>query len=170
MLIRKERANGFTLLEVLITVLILSIGLLGLSGLQMTGLRYNQSAYWRGQATLIAYDIIDRMRANRDGVAAGTYDGIDSSGTLPSDPNCISHATGCTAVELAQYDVREWSGNFVNINNTSGFIPLLPNSSGTVVRDTTDTTLFSVTITWQETEDANAISQQLVMGFRLTNS
>lgn len=161
---------GFTLLEVLITVLILSIGLLGLSGLQVTGLRYNQSAYWRGQATLIAYDIIDRMRVNRDGVAAGAYDAIDSTATLPGDPNCVSDTAGCTAAQMAQHDIREWAGNFVNINNSNDFIPALPNASATVTRDAIDTTLFSVTISWQETEGDDAISQQLTMNFRLTDS
>ena len=58
--------SGFTLIEVLISMLILAVGLLGLAGLQATGLRNNLSAYNRSQATQLAYDMADRMRANVD--------------------------------------------------------------------------------------------------------
>ncbi len=56
--------TGFTLIEVLIAMLVLAVGLLGLAGLQATSLRNNQSAYNRSQATQLAYDLADRMRAN----------------------------------------------------------------------------------------------------------
>jgi type IV pilus assembly protein PilV len=59
------RQKGFTLLEVLVAMLVLSIGLLGLAGLMASGLRNNHSAYYRTQATWLAYDVIDRMRANQ---------------------------------------------------------------------------------------------------------
>ena len=64
---------GFTLLEVLIALLVLSIGLLGLAALQTTGLRSNQMASMRTLATQFTYDITDRMRSNPAGVAAGEY-------------------------------------------------------------------------------------------------
>ena len=62
---------GFTLLEVLVALTILSIGLLGLASMLTKGMRFNHQAYVRTQATYIAYDLIDRIRANRD--AAGSY-------------------------------------------------------------------------------------------------
>lgn len=87
-----HKQAGFTLLEVLIALLILSIGLLGLAALQTTGLRSNQMASMRTLATQAAYDITDRMRANPAGVAAGEYvialtDVTDPSATdtAPSD-------------------------------------------------------------------------------------
>lgn len=61
------RQNGFTLLEVLVAMLVLSIGLLGLAGLMASSLRNNHSAYYRTQATWLAYDVIDRMRVNGAG-------------------------------------------------------------------------------------------------------
>lgn len=66
--------RGATLIEVLVAMLVLSIGLLGLAGMQMTALKSNQSAYYRSQATVLAYDIIDRMRANRADALNGVYD------------------------------------------------------------------------------------------------
>ena len=67
--------TGFTLIEVLIAMLVLAVGLLGLAGLQATSLKNNQSAYNRSQATQLAYDMADRMRANVAGVATYTNAG-----------------------------------------------------------------------------------------------
>ena len=56
--------QGFTLIEVLVTVIIMAVGLLGVAGLQLAGMRSNHSAFLRTQATIAAYDLIDRMRAD----------------------------------------------------------------------------------------------------------
>ncbi|MCP5158556.1 MAG: type IV pilus modification protein PilV [Gammaproteobacteria bacterium] len=60
-----RKQNGFTLIEILVTVVVLAIGLLGLAGLQAISLRYNSTAYQRSQATILAYDIVERMRASK---------------------------------------------------------------------------------------------------------
>jgi type IV pilus assembly protein PilV len=60
-----KKNNGFSLLEVLISVFILAVGLLGLASLQMNSLKNNHSAQYRTSATVLAYDLIDRMRLNR---------------------------------------------------------------------------------------------------------
>lgn len=97
-------AQGFTLLEVLIAVVVLSVGLLGLARLQTAGLRQNHSAFMRSQATMLAYDIIDRMRTNKGTVeACGTADGcgynILVTAAPPSPPvNCV--AASCTGAQL----------------------------------------------------------------------
>ena len=62
--------RGFTLIEVLVAVLVLSIGLLSLAALQGISLRNNHSAYLRTQANNIAYEVIDQMRAETDLLAA----------------------------------------------------------------------------------------------------
>lgn len=61
----RRRARGFTLLEVLIALLVLSIGLLGLAGLQAFSMRNNQSANYRTQATNLAYQMADLVRSYR---------------------------------------------------------------------------------------------------------
>lgn len=102
----QPKVKGFTLLEVLVALLVLSIGLLGLAGLQVTGLRDNHSAYLRSQAVLLAQDMADRMRQNRTGVNANNYMII----TLPVTgviPNCIS--TVCTAAQIATADANDWA-------------------------------------------------------------
>lgn len=60
-----KKNRGFSLLEVLVTLLVVSFGLLGISALIANSLKFNQSAYARTQATWLANEIIDRMRANR---------------------------------------------------------------------------------------------------------
>lgn len=70
----KRLQSGITLIEILVALLVLSIGLLGLANLQAVGLRANHNAYLRSQATFLAYDIVDRMRANRPPALSGSYD------------------------------------------------------------------------------------------------
>ncbi|MCP5434020.1 MAG: type IV pilus modification protein PilV [Chromatiaceae bacterium] len=96
-------AAGFTLLEVLVALVVLSVGLLGLSGLQTTSLRNNHSAFLRSQATIVTHDIIDRMRANRDSARNGNYDIA-----YASSPTSTSCTGTCSALQVAQMDVEEW--------------------------------------------------------------
>jgi type IV pilus assembly protein PilV len=97
---------GFTLIEVLIAVVVLAAGLLGLAALQTTTLSNNQSAYFRSQATQLAYDMSDRMRSNQVGVTAGNYN--DAAATAD---NC--EAINCTPAQMAGYDLAQWNGNAV---------------------------------------------------------
>lgn len=79
----KSKQNGATLIEVLVALLLLSIGLLGVAGLQINALQVNRGAHVRSQASVLAYYIADRMRANRDAALDGDYDvlfGEDPSG------------------------------------------------------------------------------------------
>ena len=98
---------GFTLIEILIAVVILSIGLLGLAGLQTTGLHSNHSANLRTQSTLMAYDMTDRMRTNGAGSAGGSY-----NNPTPTDHGCAwdgSAPADCTPQQMAEHDVWEWN-------------------------------------------------------------
>lgn len=71
---RPPRQRGLTLIEVLVALLVLSIGLLGLAGLQNVSLQYNHDSYLRTNANNLAYDVMDRMRANRNDALQGRYD------------------------------------------------------------------------------------------------
>jgi type IV pilus assembly protein PilV len=59
------RQRGMTLIEILVAVVVLSVGLLGLAGLQLKGIQVNQGSVYRWQAAMLAEDIADRMRADR---------------------------------------------------------------------------------------------------------
>jgi type IV pilus assembly protein PilV len=131
--------SGFTLIEVLIAMLVLAVGLLGLAGLQATSLKNNQSAYNRSQATQLAYDLADRMRANIAGKARYTAI-LPSSATAKA--NCLT-TTGCTPADLAENDLFEW--NSAVSNN-------LPSGIGTLA---VTGNMFTIRITWDEDRDGD---------------
>ena len=87
--------RGVTLLEVLISVLILGVGMLGIAAMQTTALRNSQSSFERSQAVMHSYAIIDAMRANRIAALGGEYN---------IGMTCIAPAAGT----LAQSDLRGW--------------------------------------------------------------
>lgn len=65
--------RGMTLIEILVAIVVLSVGLLGLAGLQLKGMQVNQGSVYRWQAAMLAEDIADRMRADRTGALNGNY-------------------------------------------------------------------------------------------------
>ena len=103
---------GFTIIEMLIAVLVISIGLLGMAGLQTTGIQQSHNSYLKTQASMLAYDMADRMRSNLQGVNAGHYDAVNSLGSpVTSVPGCISGSTACSASETATYDIYQWTNS-----------------------------------------------------------
>jgi type IV pilus assembly protein PilV len=138
--------KGFTLIEILVSVVILSIGLLGVASLQVQGLKNNQSAYLRSQASILAYDIADRMRTNSAQAIQGEYDDFDSLGSVPSDPACSTSNNGCSPAELVETDLFEWARR---LNGTAESMILLPDAQGKIIRHAGN--LFTIQINWNET-------------------
>lgn len=105
--------KGFTLIEVLITLVIMAIGLLGLAGLQINSLRDNLSAEHRGKAAQLAYDMADRMRSNTD---RNNLIGLDDyTNAAVEDTDCIIvPVVGCTPTEQAGHDLFEWERDIAN--------------------------------------------------------
>ncbi|MEE9346267.1 MAG: type IV pilus modification protein PilV [Methylococcales bacterium] len=124
----KFQSSGFTLVEIMVTLVIVSIGMLGLSKLQLTSLRYNQNAYQRSIATQLAYDMTNRMRANASVVNSGAY----HSPTAAQKTACLSTA-GCSPTEMAAHDVYEW----LSTASPTSVVNQLPDSSATVCLDST---------------------------------
>lgn len=157
-----SKQDGFTLIEILVAVVILSIGLLGIASLQVQGLKNNQSAYLRSQATLLAYDMADRMRINATAAINGDYDGFDSSISTPTDPGCISTNLGCSDAALADTDLFEWARR---LNGTEESIILLPDAQGRIIRGAGN--LFTIEILWNETQwdEATETKQVLSQSF-----
>src|SRR5262252_1340199 len=99
--------GGFTLLEVLIALLVLSIGLLGIGKLMMLSARANDSAYIRSQATALAYTMLDAMRANRQAAIVQAYD--TAMGVVPLSAGCgTTVVAACHSSQQAQKDLSQW--------------------------------------------------------------
>ena len=139
-----SRSRGFTLLEVLVAMVVLSVGLLGLSGLQTTSLRNNHSAFLRSQATLVTHDIIDRMRANRASAAAGNYD-IAYAAT----PTTVSCSASCTALQVAEMDLIDWRA----------YVERLPGGEGEI--EVSGAGLAEVRVRWTDARDSTAANKQV---------
>ena len=141
--------KGVGLLEVLIALVLISIGFLAVGRMQIEGMHYSQSAYNRSQAYFMANDIIDRMRANVPGVLGGFYDNKSTSATY-TKPVCA--ASGCTPQQIALQDLAEWRENLYPSNNAK---PALPSSdsvtaTGEVIANGDNS--FTVNITWAESD------------------
>ncbi|MFQ5660926.1 MAG: type IV pilus modification protein PilV [Gammaproteobacteria bacterium] len=139
---RPTSDSGFTLLEVLIALLILSIGLLGIAALQATSLKTNHGAYLRSQAVILGYDMMDRMRANRVVAMAEGYDinmasnGLTGAGLqvadvngwlasvaalLPAGDGSIDCTTAGVCTVTVQWDTSRGGGSASGGNNTLSF-------------------------------------------------
>lgn len=104
-----KTSAGATLIEVMIALVIMSIGLLGLASLQLTGISSNSNSEKRTQASIVANDLIERMRANPAGVTAGDYAAVNYTTidctTPPASCQTLSAgAVGCTSAQMANYD------------------------------------------------------------------
>ena len=150
---------GFTLMEVLVALAVLSIGLLGMAGMQLFSLKSNQSAYFQSQATYFAYDLIDKMRANPVGFSNGNYDSTYSS--IPASiTNCQTTTATCSPAQLATYELAQWKCSLGAYANDSICVaPLnlnsvLPIGDGSVVRNGDDVT---VTVQWAEGSNTESV-------------
>ncbi|SDB02729.1 type IV pilus assembly protein PilV [Desulfonatronum thiosulfatophilum] len=133
----KRPAAGFTLLEVLVGLIILAIGLLGLAGMQMVSLRQNNDAYLRSQATLQAYDILDRMRANRTYALNGRYVVDFEEEPAANLPSAV------------KFDLEQWK-------ETLAVFP----GPGDGAIEMIDDTVVLITIKWRESREDDAQWQE----------
>jgi type IV pilus assembly protein PilV len=124
-----KSVTGFTLIEILVALLVVSVGLLGVATLQVRGQQFNQVAYFRTQAAFLAHDIMERMRINSDRIGDpitgngddGGYATMDDSPANPDDSwNCpkdcdstcdsMDSANVSSPVALKTYDRERWCG------------------------------------------------------------
>lgn len=154
---RRKRAtdSGFTLVEVLVALVVLSIGLLGLAALQLSSLQFNTNSLLRTQATVVAYDLIDRMRSNRAGFTADAYNVLTASDAATiitnygscsgsgGSCNCEAGAPACNSSNLALYDLGKW------YEQTDRLLPGSIGNRPTISRNSA-TNEVTVTINWME--------------------
>ncbi len=165
---RRYKQSGVGLIEVMLAIVILSIGFLAAAKMQVEGMRYSQSAYFLSQANLMLRDMSDRMRANRQGVLDGHYDNAATvAGTVP--PACANAGNKCTPAQIAQNDIHAWSKYLHAPANAVNFIPLLPSSDktqaqGAISLDAT-TGVYDISVQWSDlnidAQETRTLSVQL---------
>jgi len=137
----KRRNEGLTLIEALITLLVLTLGLLGVAGMMAHSLKNNHSSYLRSQATVLAYDIADRMRANRAAVETKAY-----ALALGKDP---------LSSGIAQQDLLDWQAALARF---------LPSGTGAVAcgADGAPPFVCRITVQWDDSRGAADPAQVIV--------
>jgi type IV pilus assembly protein PilV len=152
-------SRGFTMLEVLISIVVIAFGLLGIAGLQAYAIKNNYSASLRVTATSLANDMIDRMKANYVAVMNGDYNKPSTADYGTSVANCLAVA-GCTSSELAQNDLYEWAQRVAAaLPNGKAIVCLdsTPNdgvSAAAPACDNLGTTMYVVKIWWIDDRSA----------------
>ncbi|MES2205722.1 MAG: type IV pilus modification protein PilV [Pseudomonadota bacterium] len=146
------QSSGFTLIEVLVAMLITSFGLLGIAGLVVTSLRYNQTAWQRSVATQLATDMMDRMRANSFAVVNDTgaiqsdymKSSVNVASTAPSvyctSFNAINNPS-CTPTQIAASDLYDWKKSITS---------QLPGGQGLIQWASGASRQIQITLTWKE--------------------
>ena len=161
---RLGQQRGVTLIEVLITMVVVAVGLLGAAGLQLASTRFQQTAYFRTQALHQAEFIIEKIRVNNANLtianlpnAAATPesaylapDDYATADVLPADPACgLQGQAVCTAAQSAQRDLREWRES-LNLNLPGGRGSIFP----VVVGGNTEANARRVVVMWREKIDS----------------
>jgi type IV pilus assembly protein PilV len=154
---------GFTLLEVLVALVVISLGLLGLAGLQVVSLKNNQTAYYRALATQQAYDMMDRMRANLAGITAGNYDNLTTA--IPADPGCFT--AGCSTADMTVTDYFQWLSNTaLMLPVGSGSVRCIQGPATTCVTNSaTSNRIFDITVSWTARTEAGNVPDSFVTRF-----
>ena len=157
-ILRAASSRGFTMVEVLVAVIVLSVGLLGLAGLQAASLRNNQQSYMRSQSILLVNDIAERMRANLPGVQSASYD-QGAGAPAVAKVNCTT-ITGCSSADLASNDLFEWTrdvGSSLPSGQALVCLDSTPNDGTGIADARCDGVgpLFAIKLWWDDTRSGN---------------
>jgi len=156
---RSIRERGFSLLEVLIALLVLSVGLLGIAGLQTVSLRFNHQSYERTQATVLISEMFEKITANPVAARAGSFDSVadtDTSGSFTGYGSCPS---SCTPAQLATFDLFRWKSSIEDPRRLAqgrGTITRVPDPDGATAH------VYDISVSWVE----NALPMTQTMRMR----
>lgn len=151
------RHQGFSLIEVLIAIVILSIGVLGVTGLQLMSKRNNQDSAQQTRAANLVRELVERMRANSssDGLISYVLNSPADVGLIAAEPvpNCRDAGQPCDAEQLALHDLWVWQQSLVGADeriedadeNTGGLV----NPTACIAGPAGGSGLYTITIVWR---------------------
>ena len=130
----RRTLRGFTLIEVLIALIIISVGMLGIAGLYVHSMQAGRTSLFRHHAVTLAGDVADRIRANTRAVAAYVAVGANN--------NCVDGGIDCSPAEMAAHDIWLWDQQAVDT---------LPNGAvNIVVNNGVVPPTYQITVSWTE--------------------
>ena len=147
--------RGFSLLEVLVSVVIMSVGILGVVGMQILSLQQNRSSLFRSEALLLAGGMLDRMRANR----GQEYAESEFADGPPSASDCM--ANPCSAAAMANFDIAQWKclinsedddGDTLALCSRLNATGSLPNGGGAISHSGD---VVNVLVRWRDASDSS---------------
>lgn len=141
-----KKSRGFSLVEVLITLVIMSIGMLGIAGLYVQSMQAGRTSMLRHHAVTLAGDIADRIRANP--TAGAAY-----AAAAGADNNCVAMNANCNVAQMAAHDIFLWQAQALE------FLPPMGDGSQQIIvafNAGTLPTSYVITVQWDEpTPDGN---------------
>ncbi len=164
------RSRGIGIIEVLVALIVVSFGVLGMAGLQLTGMKHSTNSFNRSKALMLTENMATRMRINRTGVLAQAYTGFDSSANanfcaVKPVPYCQASkgvaAESCTVDELASFDMYsvacgDWGTGAAN----AGVQGMLPPGAKLEIDcndvPCVDTSTYTVSVSWPEGKTASS--------------
>ena len=144
---RFAREGGFSLLEVLIALLVLSIGLLGIAGLQTISLQFNHQSYQRTQATVLISEMIEKIIANPEAARTGVFNNVARGASSTSYTGYGGCPSACGVTQLATYDINQWLRAIEDpkkLAQGQGSIAFVANTADPAARS------YDVTVFWVE--------------------
>jgi type IV pilus assembly protein PilV len=149
--IPRQRIAGFSIVEVLVALVVLSIGMLGIAALYVESLRAGRSAVYRTQAVNLASDMADRIRANRNAqnayaLAAAATPTEQGCSPTPDDDTPVA----CTPGDLAQDDMARWRAAIADQLPGNGQSTPTGTITVTVPPNAAQTRMYSIQVTWSE--------------------
>ncbi len=134
----KHAQTGFSLIEAMVALVVVSVGMIGIAGLYSQGLGASRTALSRTQAVNLVADMADRIRVNRLGGASYNFPPGPAANNNCDPPGAVN----CTPAQMAAHDLWVWT-NQVQLQ--------LPNGAGTVAVVGTSPPTYTINVTWQET-------------------
>ena len=143
-----KTSKGFSLVEVLIALIVMSVGMLGIAGLYVQSMQAGRTSMLRHHAVTLAGDIADRIRANPSAGAAYTA-------AAGADNNCVAQNTDCTIAEMAANDIFLWQ------QQANDFLPPMGDGSQQViiVFSAGNPPSYQITVRWDEPTPDGSVPQ-----------
>lgn len=153
----KIRQNGFTLIEVLISVFVLALGVIGAAGMQLVAMRTGQQSGLQTTALQLATEMADSMRQNAsqmdqdDSTNPYIFTYQSASDSAPTKPGklCYTTAANCSSAELASFDIYEWKNHIKE---------RLPGGRAVICRDEAPWDATTGALTWDCTNSLSIVS------------